>query len=102
MNVHELQQVVGHLQTYGLDQITLRQLAVIAILSEAPGEMDFGDMRKRMGLSAKNKGAATRAIDTLSKAGIVTRARNPMDHRRVFCALTPRGREVALGFGVAA
>lgn len=105
MNVHDLQRVVASLQTHGLDRLTMRQLSVLAVLAEptTPEKgLDFTVLQNRLGLARSNKGAVTRAIDTLTRAGIATRYRNPMDGRRVFCAITPKGREVVKSLGEAA
>ena len=65
--------------------------SVLALLSEAGGELALRSIRVRLRTSKAN---ATEIVTTLVARGLVERARLPHDRRAATVTLTARGREV--------
>lgn len=65
----------------------LQYLALMALWAEAP--LSIGELGRRLGLDAST---LTPLCKRMEKAGLVDRARDPSDERRVLIDLTPRAR----------
>lgn len=74
----------------GLPQLlTLRQVAILAVISEA--EPKPSTVRAIAARLAIGKPAVTRALDTFAHHRLAMRTRNPKDGRDVLVSLTERG-----------
>lgn len=75
-----------------VSQLTLRQTAILALIAEAGGTLDYG--RVVLELLA-SKPAITRAADRLVSDQLLERRSHPGDPRKVFLMLTERGQAFA-------
>jgi len=85
----------GLLAAVGTSQgrnLTLRQLASLLLLCTAPGPCTVRGLAADLRIS---KSAMSRALDSLSEAGLARRGPDPRDRRSVLVEPTPEGRALA-------
>ena len=70
--------------------LSMTQLKLLHVLDNAEGELTPSELAKRLGLSPA---AAGRAVDALTRQGIVARREDEDDRRVKRLSLTPTGRE---------
>ncbi|MEU8773997.1 MarR family transcriptional regulator [Streptomyces sp. NPDC048606] len=82
----------GRLDEAMADHVGLHptDLQCVALLDLEPGPVSTGDVARLTGLTS---GSATRLVDRLVKAGVVTRQADPDDRRRSLVVLAPAARE---------
>ena len=79
------QALADHLRIHSTD------LQCVALLDLESGPVSTGEIARLTGLTP---GSATRLVDRLEKAGLVTRVPSATDRRSVLVRLTGRGREI--------
>jgi len=70
--------------------LTVRQLALLCVVADDEGPHHVRHLAKTLGVS---KPVVTRAVNHLSRCGLLGRQRRPEDRRDVVIALTDAGRE---------
>jgi DNA-binding MarR family transcriptional regulator len=70
--------------------LSMTQLKLLHVLDNAEGELTPSELAKRLGLSPAATG---RAVDALTRQGIVSRREDEEDRRVKRLSLTPTGRE---------
>lgn len=89
MITQSLQQMLAYVRA-GEPELTTRQMALLLVVHERAGPHT---VRGLAGYLSVQKPVVTRAIDTLSALGFVTRHRDPVDRRSVYVLLTGEGLE---------
>ncbi len=77
-----------------VSQMTMRQAAILAILSEVDGGLDYLVVVRELRAS---KPAITRAADKLEADQLLARRPHPADQRKVMLSLTERGQKFVAG-----
>lgn len=72
------------------DVVTVSQLRVLMLVAGRPG-VNVADVATELGVHRSN---ATRVVDRLQRAGLLTRVPDPGDRRRLLVALTGDGRRL--------
>lgn len=68
--------------------LTVRQLAILLIMSQSPENLMCKEMAFRLRVS---RSVISRAWDSLSNLGFIKRVRDEGDRRNVWAVLTPKG-----------
>lgn len=109
MNLHKLQKALRlaeqHSEANSPGSMTINQLVIVLLVAEAErngDELSINDVAHRMHM---NGSTATRNLQFLEKGrngnghGLVTRFKNPVDHRSKLVTLTKAGRQLVKSIG---
>lgn len=88
---HKLMLAAAGLAVGGHQGMTLRQIALLELLSQSDGAMQHRDVSAALQVQ---KPVVTRASQSLAHEGLLRRMRADSDGRDLLLSITPRGREV--------